>query len=62
MEPQQSSRAGAAARRHFIGGEWVDCEGEAMPPSLVPFTGEAVAEMAAGRRSTVQSGSHPFPF
>jgi acyl-CoA reductase-like NAD-dependent aldehyde dehydrogenase len=48
MELRQSSRARAAARRHFIGGEWVDFRGGAMSPSLAPFTGEVVAEMAAG--------------
>ena len=62
MEPQQSSRVGAGARRHFIG-EWVNSVGGAMLPSLVPMTGEAVADVAVGIRwITVQSASHAFPF
>ena len=62
MEPQQSSRVGAAARRHFIGGEWAASAGGALLPSLRWFTGEAIAEVAAGPLwITVQSRS-PFPF
>ena len=47
---QESSPAAPAARRHFIGGEWVGSEGGATFPSLDPFTGEVVAEVAAGTR------------
>jgi len=56
MELEQSSRAGAAARRHFIGGEWVGSEGGAIFPSLDPFTGEVVAEVAAGTRADAAHG------
>ena len=65
MELEQSSRAGAAVRRHFIGGEWVGSEGGATFPSLDPFTGEVVAEVAAGTRAdaahAVEAAAAAFP-
>jgi acyl-CoA reductase-like NAD-dependent aldehyde dehydrogenase len=62
---EESSRAGAGVRRHFIGGEWLDSESGATFPSLDPFTGEAVAQVAAGTREdaarAVDSAAAAFP-
>jgi acyl-CoA reductase-like NAD-dependent aldehyde dehydrogenase len=47
---QEQTRAGAAQGRQFIGGEWVDAADGGTFESLDPFTGEVVAEVAAGGR------------
>jgi acyl-CoA reductase-like NAD-dependent aldehyde dehydrogenase len=51
MELQQErTQAGASQGRQFIGGEWVDAADGRTFESLDPFTGEVVADVAAGGR------------
>jgi acyl-CoA reductase-like NAD-dependent aldehyde dehydrogenase len=47
---RETTQTGASEGRHFIGGEWLDASGGATFDSLDPFTGEVVAEVAAGAR------------
>ena len=47
---QETTQTGASEGRHFIGGEWLDAGGGVAFDSLDPFTGEVVAEVAAGER------------
>ncbi len=51
--------------RQFIGGEWVDADGGGTFEDLDPFTGEAVARVAAGTRAdaarAVSAAADAFP-
>jgi acyl-CoA reductase-like NAD-dependent aldehyde dehydrogenase len=62
---QEQTRAGAAQGRQFIGGEWVDAADGRTFESLDPFTGEVVAEVAAGGRedaaAAVKAAADAFP-
>ncbi len=66
MELQQErTQAGASQGRQFIGGEWVDAADGRTFESLDPFTGEVVAEVAAGGREdaarAVEAAQAAFP-
>ena len=51
MELQQErAQTGASEGRQFIGGEWVDAAGGGTFESRDPFTGDVVADVAAGGR------------
>ena len=51
MELQQEhTQTGASEGRQFIGGEWVDAAGGDTFESRDPFTGDTVADVAAGGR------------
>ena len=47
---QEKAQSGASEGRQFIGGEWVDAAGGGTFESRDPFTGETVADVAAGGR------------
>ena len=47
---QEKAQTGASEGRQFIGGEWVDAAGGGTFESRDPFTGETVADVAAGGR------------
>jgi acyl-CoA reductase-like NAD-dependent aldehyde dehydrogenase len=47
---QEKAQTGASEGRQFIGGEWVDADGGGTFESRDPFTGETVADVAAGGR------------
>jgi acyl-CoA reductase-like NAD-dependent aldehyde dehydrogenase len=47
---QEKAHTGASEGRQFIGGEWVDAAGGGTFESLDPFTGDVVANIAAGGR------------
>ncbi len=66
MELQEKrTPAGASQGRQFIGGEWVDAADGRTFESLDPFTGEVVAEVAAGGREdaahAVEAAQAAFP-
>jgi acyl-CoA reductase-like NAD-dependent aldehyde dehydrogenase len=66
MELQEErTQAGASQGRQFIGGEWVDAADGRTFESLDPFTGEVVAEVAAGGREdaarAVDAAQAAFP-
>ena len=66
MELQQErQQAGASEGRQFIGGEWVGADGGGTFETLNPFTGEVVAEVAAGGREdaarAVEAAHAAFP-
>jgi acyl-CoA reductase-like NAD-dependent aldehyde dehydrogenase len=47
---QEKTQTGASEGRHFIGGKWVDAAGGGTFESRDPFTGDTVANVAAGGR------------
>jgi acyl-CoA reductase-like NAD-dependent aldehyde dehydrogenase len=66
MELQQErQQASASEGRQFIGGEWVGADGGGTFETLNPFTGEVVAEVAAGGREdaarAVEAAHAAFP-
>ena len=52
-------------RQQFIGGEWVDAEGAETFDDLDPFTGDVVANVAAGGREdahrAIEAAASAFP-
>ena len=62
---QEKAQTGASEGRQFIGGEWVDAAGGGTFESLDPFTGEVVADVAAGGREdaarAVEAAQAAFP-
>src|SRR5215218_575006 len=66
-EPTVATQAAAAVveRQQFIGGEWVDAEGADTFDDLDPFTGDVVANVAAGGREdahrAIEAAAGAFP-
>ena len=62
---QEKTQTGASEGRQFIGGEWVDAAGGDTFESRDPFTGDVVADVAAGGREdaarAVDAAQAAFP-